>query len=97
MCIFDQEQKHSVLTLSSDSESSQDTRPVRTGDRQMSAHDEGPCIDNKIDDDDIVLDNDGESPINDASKVKPPRKQLRKEDAKSLKKKNTIGNIGGGK
>lgn len=63
----------------------------------MSAHDEGPCIDNKIDDDDIVLDNDGESPINDASKVKPPRKQLRKEDAKSLKKKNTIGNIGGGK
>lgn len=93
--VHPQEQKHSILTLSSDSESSQDTSPIRTGNRQMSAHDEGPCTDNKIDRDDIVLDNDGKSPINDASKVKPPRKQLRKEDAKPLKKKTTNGYIAG--
>ncbi|KAL2542393.1 DNA-binding protein BIN4 [Abeliophyllum distichum] len=89
------EQNHYILTLSSDSESSRDTIPIRTGDRQLSAHDEGQCTENKKDMDDIVLDDDGKSSINDASKVKSPKKLLRKEDAKPMKKKNTNGIISG--
>ncbi|KAL2558880.1 DNA-binding protein BIN4 [Forsythia ovata] len=93
--VHSQEQDHSILTLSSDSESSRDTSPIRTGDRQLSAHDEGQYTEKKRDKDNIALDDDGKSSINDASKVKSPRKQLRKEDAKPLMKKNTNGIISG--
>ncbi|KAK4433218.1 DNA-binding protein BIN4 [Sesamum alatum] len=93
-----QEQNHSIWSLSSDSESSHDTQPVKNDKapkRELSANEEDLATKNIREIDNILIDHDGEPPMNRVSKVKSPMKKLEKEDEKASKKKNTNNNTNG--
>ncbi|KAK6135178.1 hypothetical protein DH2020_031074 [Rehmannia glutinosa] len=80
-----QEQNHSIWSLSSDSESSPDARLVKNDKatkREVSA-DKDLITENKEETDYILLDHIGKSPKNQASKVKSPEKDGKKNDTKN--------------
>ncbi|KAL0400499.1 UNVERIFIED_CONTAM: DNA-binding protein BIN4 [Sesamum latifolium] len=92
------EQSHSIWSLSSDSESSPDTQPVnndKASKGELSANEEDLATKNIREIDNILLDHDGEPPMNRVSKVKSPLKKLEKEDEKTSMKKNTNISING--
>ncbi|XP_073145693.1 uncharacterized protein [Henckelia pumila] len=73
------EQNHSIWSLSSDSEPSPNASPAKSN---------GLKSESKKDADYDLLEHDGESPLNQASNVKSPRKKMVKEDEKISKEKN---------
>ncbi|KAL0321651.1 UNVERIFIED_CONTAM: DNA-binding protein BIN4 [Sesamum calycinum] len=92
------EQSHSIWSLSSDSESSPDTQPVnndKVSKGELSAKEEDLATKNIREIDNILVDHDGEPPMNRVSTVKSPMKNLEKEDEKTSKKKNTNISING--
>ncbi|KAK4381084.1 DNA-binding protein BIN4 [Sesamum angolense] len=92
------EQSHSIWSLSSDSESSPDTQPVnndKASKGELSANEEDLATKNIREIDNILVDHDGEPPMNRVSTVKSPMKNLEKEDEKTSKKKNTNISING--
>ncbi|XP_011075842.1 DNA-binding protein BIN4 isoform X2 [Sesamum indicum] len=83
---------HSIWSLSSDSESSPDTQPVnndKASKGELSANEEDIAIKNIREVDNILLDHDGEPPMNRVLK------KLEKEDEKTSKNKNTNISING--
>ncbi|KAL0317895.1 UNVERIFIED_CONTAM: DNA-binding protein BIN4 [Sesamum angustifolium] len=92
------EQSHSIWSLSSDSESSPDTQPVnndKASKGELSANEEDLATKNIREIDNILVDHDGEPPMNRVSTVKSPMKNLEKEDEKTSKKNNTNISING--
>ncbi|KAL3837995.1 hypothetical protein ACJIZ3_022586 [Penstemon smallii] len=92
------ESKLSILALSSDSESSQDTSPAKEVEivkKELSANNEDEVTNDKEYMNDILVSQDVESPRNRASKAKSPRKKLEKVDEKTSKKKNVNSKISG--
>ncbi|KAL0299784.1 UNVERIFIED_CONTAM: DNA-binding protein BIN4 [Sesamum radiatum] len=80
-----------------DSESSPDTQPCDEASKgELSANEEDLATKNVREMDNILLDHDGEPPMNRVSKVKSPMKKLEKEDEKTSKKKDTNISINGG-
>lgn len=94
-----QEENRSIWSLSSDSESSADAQPVKkdkTTNGGLSAS-KDLATEDKKENNDTLLDHDGESPKNQASKVKSPMKKLEKQDERTSKNKNINSCINGGK
>ncbi|KAA8533509.1 hypothetical protein F0562_031057 [Nyssa sinensis] len=81
---------HSVWTLSSDSEPSPDDGPIREDNihhEDSAAHKKSQYPEKEDDKDAILIDGGGDSPFNEASKWKSPKKQLKTEDQMPTKEK----------
>ncbi|KAL6508238.1 hypothetical protein OROHE_021780 [Orobanche hederae] len=93
------EQNHSNWSLSSDSESSPDTPPVKKDKSRKTqvSEDKDFVTENEKESDDTLPEHIGKSSKNQASKVKSLMKQLEKEDERTSKTKNINSSISGAK
>ncbi|KAG8381635.1 hypothetical protein BUALT_Bualt06G0142100 [Buddleja alternifolia] len=98
IAFFHFEQNHSILSLSSDSESSPDASPLKKNKaikKELPAKTKDLATENIKIMDDIPSDHDGKSPKDQAPKVEYPIEKLEEEDEKTSKKTNINSSING--